>query len=190
MKVEVNITKCVMNNITPNQYILLYFLYHHNYPQIERLFGREEAIKLRNSLNHTKYILSDVTTNFVETIISDHVKLLLGIKDQDVNFWEWYNLYPAKVGNRILRGATPKSIISKKHEAKYLSRVTTKQEHKRICDITERYIALKRIEPNGLKFLQNVETVLNNNAWENWEILTDDELTELKQQEQYGTRIE
>jgi hypothetical protein len=191
MIVEVDITKCVMNNITPDHYILLYFLFHKDFDQIERIFGRDKAIKLRNSLNHSKYILSDITASFTTTVLTDEVKLLFGIKNQKINFWEWYSSYPIRAGNRVLRAANPTSVIALKHQRKYLLKVTTLEEHERVCNITKNYVALKMMEKDGIKFLQNAETVLNNALWDNWEVVTNgNEYTETKNIKSYGTRIE
>ena len=191
MRVEVDITKCVMNNITPDHYILLYFLFHKDFAQIERLFGRDKAIKLRNSLNHTKYILSDITASFTTTVLTDEVKLLFGIKDQKISFMEFYNEYPLRAGNRVLRAANPTSLIALKHERKYLLKVTTLAEHERVCKIIKNYVALKKMEKDGIKYLQNMETVLNNAEWDSWEVITNGhDYTEAENTKSYGTRIE
>lgn len=189
--VEVNITGCVRNNINPDKYVLLHYLYFKDYNQIELIFGVDYAIKLRNELCDTKYVLSNSSVKFTNTIISGDVKTLLGIRDDKINFWEWYNLYPFKVGTRILRAVNPESKLAIKQMKQYLSIVKTQKEHEDVCRITEDYLNIKRLSDDGLKYLPQISTVLNNRSWETWESLTiDNDVTISQERNTYGTRVE
>jgi len=189
--VEVNITGCVRNNISPDKYVLLHYLYFKDYNQIELIFGVQYAIKLRNELCDTKYVLSNSSVKFTSTIISGDVKTLLGIRDDEINFWEWYNLYPFKVGVRILRAVNPASKLAIKQMKQYLSIVKTQKEHEHICKVTEDYLNITRLSDDGLKYLPQISTVLNNRSWETWESLTiDNDVTISQERNTYGTRVE
>lgn len=189
--VEINITSCTRNNITPDKYVLLHYLYFKDYNQIELLFGVQYAIQLRNELCSTKYILSDSSVKFTNTIISGDVKTLLGIRDDDINFWEWYNLYPFKVGTRILRAVSPDSKVAIKQMKQYLSIVKTQKEHEHVCKVTEDYLNIKRLSNDGLTYLPQISTVLNNRSWETWEALTtDSDITMSQEINTYGRRVE
>lgn len=164
---KIDLLKCKLNDLLPDEYVLLYFLYFKNYIEIEKIFGKEYAIQLRNKLCETKYILSNNQILFKHTILSEHVKKLLDIKDDIINFWEWYNIYPHKVGTRILRAVSIDTKKAKKHERQYLSIVKTLDMHKDICKRTEDFVAMKR-QSNSLEYLPQIERILNNREWENW----------------------
>jgi hypothetical protein len=167
-KFEVNLLKCKLNNITPNDYVLLYLMHYKKYPDIEKIFGRDLAVSTRNVLTNTKYILSDTTTTFKETVLSGNVKKLLDIKDDIINFWEWYLIYPQKFDGRIFRAANPESKIAKDHKRKYLSKVKSIEEHVEICERTRNFVELKR-QKGELQYLYQIDRVLNNNMWEQWD---------------------
>ena len=47
------------------------------------------------------------------------------------------------------------------------------------------------MEKDGIKYLQNMETVLNNAEWDSWEVITNGhDYTEAENTKSYGTRIE
>ena len=107
------------SNLTPNQLVLLKLLYHNDIESIVAIFGKSEALIIRNSLIGSNYILSG-NTKFTDTILSKkNIEKLLDIRSDEINFWEFYNCYPIKVGPRVLRAAGPTSQIALKHEKKY-----------------------------------------------------------------------
>jgi hypothetical protein len=168
MVVEINTKHLANNKITPDQYILLTLLYHKEYEDIEKVFGRNKAMTVRNSLIYTKYLLS-AHTKFKETTLSQNaVKKLLRIKSDKINFWTFYIEYPIKVGSRVLRAASPDSQLALKHEKKYLTKIKNIKEHKLAIKAVNAYISRQRLV-NKLQYLPAMETVLNNNLWEQWE---------------------
>lgn len=173
MKIELTIEKMVEKQLLPNQVILLLLMYNQKFDEIKSLFGIKEAIIIRDSLIGTPYILNTTGSNikFMETLISrENVADLLGIKtDANINFWEFYNCYPVKVGSRVLRASGPTSQLALKHEKKYLMRVKTNEGHLKAIASISAYVA-KQKSSGKLEFLQNMETVLNNSSWEQWEV--------------------
>jgi hypothetical protein len=64
-----------------------------------------------------------------------------------------------------------------KHEKKYLARVKTTAEHLRAIAALSAFVAKKK-QTNGLQYLPQMETVLNNNLWEQWDVFIQDAGTE------------
>jgi len=171
MKLEIDEQVLLKHNLTASQFIILHGLYYNNLIWIKSLFTKESALKIRNTLVGTDYILSDDSTSLSHTAISKHnIGKLLGVKGDNINFWEWYQVYPVKVGTRVLRASTNTAVIAEKHKIKYLKKVKTEEQHQKAIASTENFIAIQK-QAGKLNFLPNIETVLNNALWENWEAL-------------------
>jgi hypothetical protein len=156
--------------LNPNQMILLFLTYHKDFESIKSIFGIQEAINIRNSLCGSDFILSDNTVKFTETLLSKkHVEKLFGIRGDGVNFWEFYNCYPIRVGTRVLRSSGPTTQIALKHEKKYLARVKTVEQHQTAIASIRSFVGQQKLA-NKLNFLPNMETVMNNSMWEQWEV--------------------
>ena len=181
MKIEIDLGNCKRNSITPDQYVLLYLMYHKEYTKIESLFTRTYALMMRDLLQNTKYILGKDKVSFKQTILStDNVCKLLGIRSEQVRFIEFYNVYPIRVQSRVLRAADVDTVLGRKHEKKYLSKVTTIKAHEEAISATKVFVA-KQKQKDGGKYLPNIETVLNNALWESWMTLIDSPGTEEKE---------
>jgi len=155
--------------LTPNQLILLRLLYEKDLDNIIDIFGKKEALDIRNTLLDTDYILSD-NNKFTDTVISvKNVEKLFGIRGDKINFWEFYNCYPIKVGARVLRASGATSQLALKHQKKYLNRVKTKDAHENAIKAVESFVA-KQKQANKLMYLPNMETVMNNSMWEQWQV--------------------
>lgn len=155
--------------LTPNQLILLRLLYEKDLDNIIDIFGKKEALDIRNTLLDTDYILSN-NNKFTDTVISvKNVEKLFGIRGDKINFWEFYNCYPVKVGARVLRASGATSQLALKHQKKYLNRVKTKDAHENAIKAVESFVA-KQKQANKLMYLPNMETVMNNSMWEQWQV--------------------
>lgn len=182
MKIEIDLKKCNHHKIRPDEYVLLYLMYHKEYDKIEKLFGRKKAVAMKEILEtfHSNFFINKDPKPFKKTILSNkEVCKLLNIREEQVNFIEFYNLYPVRVGSRVLRAANVDTVIGKKHEAKYLKRIKTKEAHEQAKKAIEAFVAKQR-QSGKLQYLPNMETVLNNAAWEAWEELIDESGTEQK----------
>jgi hypothetical protein len=158
MKLNIDTNRLISRGLSANQFVLLALLYNKEFDKIKKLYGIEEAIKVRNTLTDTKYILSKNNVKFKETIISNsNVGKMLGIRSDKINFWEFYNVYPIRHGNRVLRAGNPDSQLAIKHEKKYL-----------LIKAIEAFVAKQRLV-GKLQYLPAMETVLNNALWEQWE---------------------
>lgn len=159
--------------MTPNQIVLLQLLYNKDYPNIKEIFGGTGAIDIRKSLEQTPYILS-LGGLFVDTVISNgEIEKLFGIRGDQINFWEFYQCYPIRVGTRVLRASGDIAQVAKKHEKKYLSRVKRTAQHELAIKATEAFVNLQK-RANKLHYLPNMETVLNNSMWEQWAVFIQD----------------
>ena len=171
MKIEIDLKQCKSNSISPNQYVLLYLMYHKEYSTIEEVFGRINAVVMRDKLTETKFILNKEKVPFKSTTLStNHVCKLLGIRSDTIQFMEFYNTYPMKVGSRVLRPANIDTIAGRKHEKKYLDKIKTKEAHERAIKATITFVA-KQKQAGKLNYLPAMETVLNNAMLESWEVL-------------------
>ena len=169
MKIEVDLNRLKRNHLSPNQYIVLYLIYYKHLNILKKLFTYKEALLIRDSLVGTKYILSKSDVKFKNTILSvPNICKLFNIRADEINFAEFYGVYPIKVGSRILRARSVDTILGQKHQRKYLLKVNTIAAHKDAIIALEAYIAKQRISGN-LKYLLNIETILNNAMWEQWE---------------------
>ena len=169
MELVLSISKLKNSKLTPDQIYLLFLLYYQKFDDIAEIYGKERAKEVRESLQATEYLLSQ-GGKFTETIISKkHVEKLLGIRSDQINFWEFYNCYPVKVGTRVLRSAGPTTQVALKHEKKYLTRVKTIAQHQIAIKAISAFVAKKKLA-NDLQYLPNMETVMNNSLWEQWEI--------------------
>lgn len=177
MEISLNLKELAKKSLKPDEYIWLYLMYHKKYDDILSVFGALRAFEIRKNLIGTNYIL-DASGKFTETTLSNNlVEKLLRIRSDQINFWEFYNAYPVKVGSRILRSAGPTSQVALKHEKKYLARVKTTAEHLRAIAALSAFVAKKK-QTNGLQYLPQMETVLNNNLWEQWDVFIQDVGTE------------
>jgi hypothetical protein len=169
MELTITISLLKRTKLTPNQLTLLFLLYHSKLTEIEEIFGRVEAVNIRNSLIGTPYLLSG-QTKFVDTVLSkNQVEKLLGIRSDQINFWEFYTQYPVKVGSRVLRASGPTTTVALKHEKKYLARVKTIEQHQQAIKAIECFVSKQR-QANKLQYLPGMDVVLNNNMWEQWEV--------------------
>jgi len=183
MKIEIDLNACVRYNVTPDEYCLLYLLYHKDFERIEKVFGKSEAVIIRNRIQimNPKFILNKERVPFKQTILSNkNVCKLLNIREDEIRFIEFYNLYPVRVGSRVLRAADVDTVIGKKHEAKYLKKVKTKEQHEEAKKAIIVFVA-KQKQTGKLAFLPAMETVLNNAMWESWKSLIDTSGTEQKE---------
>ena len=168
MKIEIDLNKLKRSHLSPDQYIILYLLYHKEFLKIKDLFSKARATEIRDSLVGTKYILNQSNIKFIDTILSiSNVGKLLDIRSDQINFVEFYSIYPMKVGSRILRAGSVDTVLGQKHEKKYLLKVKTIEAHQEAVASIEAFVAKQRVA-GKLPFLLNMETVLNNAMWEQW----------------------
>jgi len=173
MKIHLTLELLQQSSLTPNQIVLLQLLYNKDYLNIEKVFTKELALKTRNSLESTTYILSKGGM-FMDTIISNgEIEKLFGIRGDQINFWEFYQCYPVRVGTRVLRASGDIAQVAKKHEKKYLSRVKRTAQHELAIKAIEAFVSLQK-RANKLHYLPNMETVLNNSMWEQWAVFIQD----------------
>ena len=174
MEITLNLSTLKNSNLSPNEAILLYLLYYKQFDEIAELFGKLEALNIRDALLDTEYILSDALTKFTETIISKkHVEKLFGIRSDQINFQEFYNCYPIRVGTRVLRASGPEAQVAIKHKKKYLAKVKTVEQHEKAIKAIIAFVSQQK-RAGKLNFLPNMETVMNNSMWESWEVFIQD----------------
>lgn len=174
MKIEIDLIRLKKENLSVDQFIILKLLYLKQYSIIKDFYGVKEAISIRNSLCFTPYLLSGIDIKFIDTLLSkEKVEKLLDIRSENINFWEFYVCYPIKVGSRILRAAKDSSKVAEKHEKKYLKTIKTIEQHKLAIKSITTFVSKKK-QAGELNYLPNMETVMNNCMWEQWEVFIED----------------
>ena len=169
---SIDMEKLIEYKLNPHQFMFLHAVYYKDFSYVLQMLTRKQVSKVRDTLLGSQFIISDGTETPPNTIISKvEVEKLLGIHVDKINFDEWYQTYPIKVGSRVLRAVSDTSVLYKKHKEKYLKKVKTRGQHSRAIAATESFINLQK-QANKLQFLPNIETVLNNATWESWEALT------------------
>jgi hypothetical protein len=175
---EVNLRKCRTYGISPDEYVLIILLQEKKLDIIKALFNKQKALDLRSNLIEKGFVISEENCIFKDTILSSKkVNKLLGIKHEAINFWQFYSLYPIKFAGRVFRAANPDSKQALKHEKKYLKAVTTLEDHEHAIKCLNAFVSVKRAR-GELAFLPMMETVLNNNSWEQWEVFINEEKEE------------
>ena len=171
MEIKLTLELLKKSKLSPDCLVMLQLLYYKKFDDIAIIFGKTNSIKIRNRLIvTTDFILSHHTEKFTETILSNKaIEKLFEIRSDAINFWEFYNCYPVKVGSRVLRAAGPTTQIALKHEKKYLARVKTTAQHQVAIVAINAFVA-KQKSSGKLEFLPNMETVMNNSSWEQWEV--------------------
>ena len=171
MDIKVTLALLKKSKLSPDMLVMLQLLYYKKFDDIAIIFGKTNSINLRNKLIVTTgYILSHYTVKFTETTVSNkEIEKLFDIRSDVVNFWEFYNCYPVRVGPRVLRAAGPTTQIALKHEKKYLARVKSQEQHQLAIAAISSFVA-KQKSSGKLEFLPNMETVMNNSSWEQWEV--------------------
>ena len=175
MDIKLTLALIKKSGLSPDSLVMLQLLYYKKFDDIAEVFGKTNSINLRNKLIvTTDFILSHHSAKFTETIVSNKaVEKLFEIRSDAINFWEFYNCYPVKVGSRILRSAGPATQLALKHEKKYLAKVKTVEKHKEAIKAITTFVA-KQKSAGKLEFLPAMETVMNNASWENWGALIED----------------
>jgi hypothetical protein len=114
MKIELDLNRLKLQNLTPNQATILYLIYYKEWKTTDTI----------------------LSTNNVEK--------LLDIRSEKINFVEFYLVYPPKVGSRILRAANVDTVLGKKHYTKYIKKVTTAEAHAQAVKNTTAFVAKQR----------------------------------------------
>ena len=174
MKVEIDLAYLKKFNLSVDQFIILKLIYLKEFSDIKEFYGVKQAVSIRNALCFTPFVLSDENVKFTETLLSkEKVEKLLMIRSEDINFWEFYVCYPMKVGTRILRAASNDAKLAEKHQKKYLREIKTVEQHELAVKSIKAFVAKKKQE-NSLEYLPMMETVMNNNMWEQWSVFIEE----------------
>lgn len=181
------------NGITPNQFTLLYLLYHNkdSFKEFVEILTLEVVCKELEVLEKSKFIHNLNKTNEVETskiVLRGNFLKLISTDAVTDYFEEFIHLYPVKVQrpdgfHDYLR--TDLQRCRKKYNQIVGGKIT---KHKRLMDLLKYEIEVRERE-NSMKFMKRLPKWL---ASEEWEVFDErkksDKITDVKQNG-YGTSL-
>jgi hypothetical protein len=168
MKIEVDLFKCSLYNITPDEYVLLKLIKEDDFGTIVNVIGKGRALSLRTDLINKGFLQTDGSCKFINTKVNDaKYNTLMDVQSANINFWDWYSIYPIKFGSRVFRATKESSELAKKHKKKYLTKVKTLEAHQLAIDATKAFLNSKN---GAYAYLPQLERVINNSMWESWEV--------------------
>jgi len=169
MRINELTRKCLKNDISLDQALILKCLVKKDTETIKKMF--KSKAKVLSLLKETpdKFFLSRGSLLKEYVVSNQTVKKLFNIAIENINFLEFYNEYPIRVGNRVLRAVNPDSKLFRKHEEAYLKKIKSKENHEKAVKATKAFVEKQRVA-GKLQFLPNMQTVINNNTWEQWDI--------------------
>lgn len=168
MLLTINLRKLSEVNLSPNGYVLCYFLYHKDYTSLKEYvtwLTTEELIALLNKLESLKFIKIGCdlhkSIEFEKIYTRQSFIDLMEIDDNGPNYFEELrSVYPKDTPNgRKLH------VNLQKAKKKYLSFLKGNLNlHSLILKCVELEVK-RRTDNNGLNYMQNISTYINNENW-------------------------
>jgi len=195
MKITIEINNLIKNDITLDEYFVLYCLYKKDYNLIFSIYNCEESTNLLNDLIkglELKGFLKNVKG--IISQIGDLTLVYLKVKgldlfEEDLDnpdklFLEFWNLYPLKVpdgrgSSRILRSKDSETKQANELKKKYFALIKQSGTHTKIIKGLNGYLSNMR---NKMQFVVGIEVFINQELWEKY---LDEEVIE-ENNERYG----
>lgn len=169
MKIELELQLLEDTEMSADDFIALYLIYRKGFDLLKKLnlSPNWETLLLEGYIDKLPISMPldsldiKVTQSFIDLFTNDF----------DAMFVELINTYPMKVstpnGVRILHAKDPNVRANEKAKKKYKKIVKNNLHiHKSIMEALNTQLAL---EKNNLRYLQNLETWLNNHTWEKYQ---------------------
>jgi len=174
MLIEINLETCLENELSVNQFTILYLLFKKQYGYLESFFVESDiqVLKARGFIieYENSYTFEEISLNFT--------KLETFFNYKESFFSELLVNYPLKVYNgisiRYLRPADSEAKKAKDLRKKYESIIKTKAHH----DLVIKCLLLEvetRKRSNNLYYMQNLDTWINQRSWEQYKHLLNEE---------------
>lgn len=182
MVVEIDTDLLIANNLTPDEYTLLYLVYKGRVDTSAKLFGMDAIINCENKL-WCKYVGDILEGTLTITLREKFLTLMEGNEDQiAAAIMLVYPRVANRNGQRVSLQKDKKAIVSK------INKIVGKKKI-----LAERIVKCIELEVENMKragakaaFLPDLEVYLNQERWKDWE----SDLDEVgKEEVKYGARL-
>ncbi len=188
MKITIDIKELIKNELTLDEYFILYSLYKKNYFELFNVFNCEEStilisdlikgLELKGFIKDTKGIVSvvgDLTLIYLKLKALDLFEE--DLSNPDRLFETFWNMYPLKVPDgrgsyRILRSKDSDTKQALELKKKYIQLIKVAGTHTKIIKGLTGYLSNMR---NKMQFIVGIEVFINQNLWEKY---LDEEIVE------------
>jgi len=197
MIVEVNTSILERNNLTANQYILLFFLFNALKGGFELFYNKYQLKGELEELMDRDYLLKG---DIPEPMDSDRLVInkktcnALFIGENDM-FWEFYSTYPLKVhagrgisSYRFLRAGSTDAQVTLNAKKKYEKIIKgSRAIHEHIMQCLHMELWLRK-KDNSMSYMVEVARYLNEKLWQKYESVLD-MAKERVNKEKYGEKL-
>lgn len=191
MLVEINLETCLNNNITPNQYTILFLLFKKNYGVYHSFLEHIDIDKEFEHLVEVNFVIEYKKEFKAEEITLNYSKLKAFFEYEESYFYELLSVFPLKViNNGAIRYVRPADCDSKKAKdlkSKYERVIKTKAAHDNVIKCLEIEKSI-RLKSGSLPFIQDLSTWINQRTWEQYQHLLNQE-KELNTEGNYGEEV-
>jgi hypothetical protein len=181
MKITIDTKELIKNELTLDEYFILYSLYKKEYFELFAVFNGEESTVLLSDLVkglELKGFVKD--TKGIVSVVGDLTLIYLKIKaldlfEEDLSnpdklFLEFWNMYPLKVPDgkgsyRILRSKDSETKQALELKRKYMQLIKVAGTHTKIIKGLTGYLSNMR---NKMQFVVGIEVFTNQNLWEKY----------------------
>jgi len=179
LEVLVDFVRLEKNKITADMFILMFCKYHPDcfLPTLikETFYEDEHSLKYLENEGFIKI------TGVEEFTLRQKGVELFETSNLEEKWLEFLGTYPLKVsngkgGNRVLKTANPDAKINQKVKSKYYSIIKDKPDlHVYIMQLLNVELS-ERKKSNDLQYMQNIETYINQQSFEKYAYLLDEEV--------------
>ena len=174
MQINIETEVLVRENISADEYIFLYSLFHGK--DSGMTFNMAMCLNLED-LGYVKQMPDDSVV-----LRSKALNLFRIVNDLELSFLEFFNTFPIKVpsdnnGSRPLRPKSSEADSVKDIRKKYLAIIKDKPElHTHIIKVLDAELAM-RTKSNSMKFMNGILPWIHQKMWEKYEYLLDEDNT-------------
>lgn len=179
MKITIETDVLLKNDLTLDEYFILYCIYNKEYNLLFLVYNCSESVNLLNDLfkglelkqflKNTKGIvnqLGDLTLVYLKSKGSDL------FETEKFSFLTWWNMYPIKVGTgntlRVLKSKDPESTQGKNCKIKFDKLIKGSPEVARQMLKGLEVELQVRKRSNSMQFFQLIDTYINQKTWEKY----------------------
>jgi hypothetical protein len=182
MLIQLETENLVKEKITPNDYIILKLLFDKNYDILKQLFDISSFNSYLIGLEDRGYLKLLTEENVEWNILSTQIALRQKTTDlfivKQTGFYKFWSIYPIKAGSRVLKTGSVDSKEAIVCKQKW-DRITHKNPLLEDQIIKGLEIELQiRKRSNSLEYMQLVTTWLNQQTWEKYVHLIEEEVQE------------